>query len=246
MNPEHEQTLERFAAGEMSVAEENDFLARCEIEPARYRAAALALVEHRRISDALAQFSFPENQPTPAAQVAPHSPQVMSRGAAFAMAAAIAAVAVGGYFLGAIGRGDAMNDKIAESQPAATETIAPAPQVPPQNGGNTQIALQQDEIPADPAVSPKHDPRFVELPPESEAALSETPENQAARQLGSLLAELFRGAQREPIFSDQAKSKLRSDGWEVEEEPLIYVFSTDDGEQYAVPTHNANLRYVKP
>ncbi|QDV11942.1 hypothetical protein CA51_18180 [Rosistilla oblonga] len=245
MNPEHEQTLERFAAGEMSVAQENDFLARCEIEPTRYRAAALALVEHRRISDALAQFSFPESQPTPAAQVAPHPPQAKSHGVTFAIAAAIAAVAVGGYFLGAIGRGDAMNDKLAESQPAATEAIAPA-QAPPQTGGNSQIALQQDGGPADPGGSPKHDPRFVELPPEAEADLSETPENQAARQLGSLLAELFRGAQREPIFSDQAKSKLRSDGWEVEEEPLIYVFSTDDGEQYAVPTHNANLRYVKP
>ncbi|QDV67866.1 hypothetical protein Poly24_15710 [Rosistilla carotiformis] len=240
MNPEHEQTLERFAAGEMSVAEENDFLARCEIEPTRYRAAALALVEHRRISDALAQFSFPESQPTPAAQVASHPPRAKSRGAAFAMAAAIAAVAVGGYFLGAIGRDDAVNREFAESQPTATEVIAPA-QAPPQTGGNTQIALQQDGGPAAPAASPKHDPRFVELPPESE-----TPENQAARQLGSLLAELFRGAQREPIFSDQAKSKLRSDGWEVEEKPLIYVFSTDDGEQYAVPTHNANLRYVKP
>ncbi|QDS87477.1 hypothetical protein EC9_16550 [Rosistilla ulvae] len=246
MNPEHEQTLERFAAGEMSVAEENDFLARCEIEPTRYRAAALALVEHRRISDALAQFSFPESQPTPVTASAPTPPATRSRGLAFALAATIAAVAVGGYLLGTIGRDDAVNREFAESQPTATEVIAPPMQLPPQTGDNSQIALQQDESPADPAASPKHDPRFVELPPESEADLSETPENQAARQLGSLLAELFRGAQREPIFSDQAKSKLRSDGWEVEEKPLIYVFSTDDGEQYAVPTHNANLRYVKP
>ncbi|WP_417747154.1 hypothetical protein [Rosistilla oblonga] len=245
MNPEHEQTLERFAAGEMSVAEENDFLARCEIEPTRYRAAALALVEHRRISDALAQFSFPESQLKPVAAAAPTPPATRSRGLAFALAATIAAVAVGGYLLGTIGRDDAVNREFAESQPTATEVIAPA-QAPPQTGDNSQIALQQDESPAAPAASPKHDPRFVELPPESEADLSETPENQAARQLGSLLAELFRGAQREPIFSDQAKSKLRSDGWEVEEKPLIYVFSTDDGEQYAVPTHNANLRYVKP
>lgn len=46
--------LDRFACGEMTGDEEAGFLARCEIEPERWRAATLACVEHRRLVAALA------------------------------------------------------------------------------------------------------------------------------------------------------------------------------------------------
>lgn len=255
MNPENEQVLERFAAGELSVTEENDFLARCEIDPARYRAATLALVEHRRISDALAEFTFPEDRVAavvPSEQPLPQPNRSGSRTSLFALAATIAAVACGGYLLGMLGNREDNLQNIA--------VVDPTP-VAPSDQQNLAVSAQQAPTPIDvnpfaivpdaPASADRpadktHDPRFVELPPEATDDIAVGPENQAARQLGGLLAELFRGVQRDPIFNDQAKSKLRRDGWEVEENPLIYVFSTDDGHQYAVPTQNANLRYVKP
>lgn len=49
--------LLRFAGGELDGNEEAVFLARCEIEPARWRDACLALVEQRRVAAALRAFA---------------------------------------------------------------------------------------------------------------------------------------------------------------------------------------------
>ena len=61
MNPDSEQILNRFVAGELSLPEENDFLAFCEIDPQRYRRATLAIVEHRRMADALRAIALPND-----------------------------------------------------------------------------------------------------------------------------------------------------------------------------------------
>ena len=54
----HDATiLARFASGELSLADENRLLIQCEVEPGLWRKAALALVEHRRITDGLAEYS---------------------------------------------------------------------------------------------------------------------------------------------------------------------------------------------
>lgn len=176
MNPENEQVLERFAAGELSVTEENDFLARCEIDPARYRAATLALVEHRRISDALAEFTFPEDRVAavvPSEQPLPQPNRSGSRTSLFALAATIAAVACGGYLLGMLGNREDNLQNIA--------VVDPTP-VAPSDQQNLAVSAQQAPTPIDvnpfaivpdaPASADRpadktHDPRFVELPPEA-------------------------------------------------------------------------------
>ena len=52
-------SLERFASGEMTGDDEAHFLGRCELEPERWRAAALACVEHRRLVAVLRERSIP-------------------------------------------------------------------------------------------------------------------------------------------------------------------------------------------
>ena len=59
------------------------------------------------------------------------------------------------------------------------------------------------------------------------------------------LANLIGSVRSQPVFSEESRTRLRRSGWEVEEEPLLLVFDGDNGEQFAVPTRNANLRFVK-
>ena len=61
MNPTDETVLARFVGGDMSIAEETEFLACCEIEPDLWRTAALALVENRQVVSALREFACDES-----------------------------------------------------------------------------------------------------------------------------------------------------------------------------------------
>lgn len=91
--------LERFACGEMTGDEEALFLAQCEIEPERWRAAMLACVEHRRLVAALARCSATTRAASrPSGAVRGHR-----RSQVAALAAGIACIACGmvaGYRLG--------------------------------------------------------------------------------------------------------------------------------------------------
>lgn len=98
--------VERFAAGEMVPADEQAMLARCEAEPERWRAVALACAEHRRLAAALQ--SGPRKSSTP---VGVASPETARRGplsraparlaaSAAAVAAFLVASGLGGYAIG--------------------------------------------------------------------------------------------------------------------------------------------------
>ncbi len=57
MNTIDETTLLRFGSGELDAQQEATFLARCELTSGAWREAALAVVEHRRMVEALGELA---------------------------------------------------------------------------------------------------------------------------------------------------------------------------------------------
>lgn len=111
-----ELEIERFGAGEMSPADETRFLARCESEPEHWRAAALACVEHRRLGGLLA--ARRTHGLTAARSGQSTSPAWNLPQRLFAMAAAVALVAIGTGVGFRLGRGPAAGpEAVAAPQP---------------------------------------------------------------------------------------------------------------------------------
>jgi hypothetical protein len=176
-----ELELERFASGEMARADEDRFLARCESEPERWRDAALACIEHRRLGSLLTACR-PSVAVGSAVGPSMASSHRTSLRTLFAVAATIALVAVGtalGYRIG----------------------VARAPGVP-----STEVAAAGREAPLDP-------------------------------ELAEQLAGLVR-----PILPEAAANVLREAGIEVHQEPVVYVVDGNDGQRWAVPETQLELR----
>ena len=174
-----ELELERFASGEMTRADEDRFLARCESEAERWRDAALACIEHRRLGSLLKA-----RRPAVAAAVHPYTAagHRMPLQRLFAVAATIALVAVGtalGYRIGT-----------ARAPVAASAEVAAA---------GRQAAI---------------DPELAEQ-----------------------LAGLVR-----PILPEAAANVLREAGIDVHEEPVVYVVDGNDGQRWAMPETQLELR----
>lgn len=240
MNPDSEQILNRFAAGEMSLEEESDFLAYCEIEPERYRRAMLAMLEHRRMGDALRAFAFPEgdDEKTSDADIKRESPPAPARerprsrvsASGLAIAALISGIAIGWVF-----KSDPSG--VAEN-PGSAGLIADGSASPPSVLDTEETPLKDEWIRPLP-----QSPSTLAVQPQPQAAefVNDSPEDRLAPALAQLLAEM----RAQPVFTEEPRRRLRESGWEVEEEPLIYLFETGDGQQYAVPSRNTNIRFVK-
>ena len=172
--------LDRFACGEMTGDEEAGFLARCEIEPARWRAATLACVEHRRLVAALAGRS--------AMPRAGSLPRETGRGLRWSQ---VAAVAVG---IACVVCGMAAGYRLGRNRttPLAAVAVDTRGQRP---------AAGDEFVVAEEAIDP-----FVSLLPP------------AARQV------------------------LEEAGIEVHEEPVVYLVDGRDGERWAIPETQLELR----
>ena len=255
MNPDSEQVLNRFASGEMSSTEEQDFLALCEVEPERYRRAALAVVEHRRMVEALKAFALPDekdSQPLPkTTQIDPRRGDDPLRNNSraprhrLALAASFAIVAVGGYLVG--NRSGWSGDD--------SPTI----------GTHGEFATSAVDLPdaenqrTGPAVTPRIDPG-IERVPEFQLAVDEGPHEHAGsahlvgddnsvaprdNPIAGVLAQLLQSARERRVFSEQSRERLGQHGWQVDERPEVYLISTDDGHQYAIPANKANIRFIR-
>lgn len=117
--------IERFAGGDMESDEENGVLARCEIEPDRWRGLALACVEHRRLAALLRKPAAVREASTRD----PRGPRRTSAARLLAAAAALALVACGtaiGYRVG-LERGRPANVlELAAARPLDTDPAVAA------------------------------------------------------------------------------------------------------------------------
>ncbi len=100
-----ERAIETCASGDLDRVEEDRLLARCESEPERWRAVALACIEHRRLTAAMK--ALPRVASRPAGRGGElerrDAPRMMRRTTLGALAAAVALVACGmaaGYSIG--------------------------------------------------------------------------------------------------------------------------------------------------
>ena len=215
MNPTDETTLARFAGGDMSIAEETEFLACCEIEPDLWRTAALALVEHRQVVSALREFAGDQGDSSMNAASRTTSHLKMRWPTMLAVAASLLAIMVGGltvaYWAGQR-QGTDLQRVNRDSPDAAAETAESSVvvYVQPPNDSDYPGALQ-DQSPAIPRT-----------------------EEMAAR-----LAAM----NSSPVLPAEARSLLRQAGVEVDEEPRLYLIN-DGSESWAIPTTNLHLRYV--
>jgi hypothetical protein len=175
-----EAQILRFASSELGPAEESAFLARCEREPGLWRAAALAVVEHRRVAAALGELC---------AESTPAGPRPSRHGPRAILAAALAA----GLLLGALGD-RWLGPRRAPSGPAP---LIGAP-IPPQR---------------------------VDPP-------------------GATWTDLVRLVSSEPAIPASEEAALRTQGVEVEEQPIVYYIDAGDGAGWAVPTQEFTLRYT--
>lgn len=176
-----ELELERFASGEMARADEDRFLARCESEPERWRDAALACIEHRRLGSLLtACRSSVAGSSAVGPSVASNDRVPLQR--LFAVAATIALVVVGtalGYRIG--------------------KARAPV-------AASAEVAAAGQQSPIDPDL---------------------------AEQLAGLVR---------PILPEAAANVLREAGIDVHEEPVVYVVDGNDGQRWAMPETQLELR----
>lgn len=175
-----ELEVERFAAGDMSRADEDRFLARCESEPEHWRAAALAGVEHRRLGRLLRSRQSHGSQGATVLAATGSTPWLPQR--LLAVAAAVALL-VGG---GAIGY------RLGLDRGPITQAAAVAP--------------AQPALPIDAGL---------------------------AEQLATLT---------QPLLPEAAAQVLRDAGIDVHEEPVVYVVDGSNGEQWAMPETQLQLR----
>lgn len=216
MKPTDDGILARFAGGDMSIAEEVEFLARCEIEPDLWRAAALALVEHRQLVAALREFAGDRNTRPIEAARPPMGNSKVSWPRLGLVAASLFAVFLGGlsvaYWTGRHQRNDVQ--QVHRDLPKGESAVT---------GPSVFVCLQTPSGPEEMGATQ------VPWPTVSSPAT-------ATAHLAAVNAR--------PVFPAEARSLIRQVGFEVEEEPLLYVFDGDDGDRWAVPARNYRLRYV--
>jgi hypothetical protein len=199
----------------MSIAEETEFLACCEIEPDLWRTAALALVEHRQVVSALREFAGDQGDSSMNAASRTTNHLKMRWPTMLAVAASLLAIMVGGISV-AYRAGQLQSTDVQlvnqDSPDAAAETEEPSVFVYLQTpNGLDYLGAVQDQSPAIPST-----------------------EEMAAR-----LAAM----NSRPVFPAEARSLLRQVGVEVDEEPRLYLIN-DGSENWAIPTTNLHLRYV--
>lgn len=217
MTSRDEVDVLRFASGEMEAEDENRFLARCELEPALYREATLAVVEQRRVVAALREFvpasDLAETELTGAelARTALASPSAVPAKKPLATLwdwVRIPATLAAGLLIGMF-----VTRESGDGQRAGVvkENVAP--------------------VVGSPKVVAKNDPPPMTLEHQdlNEASL---------RQLAGLL-------RMEPLIPEDEAAILESHGFVVEELPALYVVDDANGKRWAVPTNRATLRYVK-
>lgn len=215
MNARDETVLAKFAAGDMSTAEETEFLACCEIEPDLWRAAALALVEHRQFTSALREFagdrsgSSINSSGRTADYWKTHWPTML------AVAASLLVVMLGGstvaYWAGQHQRNDVL--QVRQLPDGAVKT------------------------PDSPIVVYVQPPRGRDLPQAAPPQAPTIPSNEA-------LAAQWAAMNSRPVFPEEARALLRQVGVEVEEEPRLHILDDGSGQRWAVPERNFQLRCV--
>jgi hypothetical protein len=214
MNPNDETVLARFAGGDMSIAEETEFLACCEIEPDLWRTAALAFVEHRQVVSALREFAGDQSDSSMDAASRTTSHSKMRWPTILAIAASLVAVMAGGLSV-AYRAGQRQGTDVQlvnhDSHDAAAETEGPF-----------VVYLQ---TPTGPDYPGAVQDQWATIP---------STEEMAAR-----LAAM----NSNPLLPAEARSLLRQVGVEVDEEPKLYLID-DGSERWAIPTRNLHLRYV--
>jgi hypothetical protein len=215
MNPTDETTLARFAGGDMSIAEETEFLACCEIEPDLWRTAALALVEHRQVVSALREFAGDQGDSSMNAASRTTSHLRMRWPTMLAVAASLLAIMVGGLTVAyRAGQRQSTDGQLVnrDSPDADAETAE----------SSVVVYLQTPNEPDYPSA--------VQVP---------SPETSGTEAMVARLAAM----NSRPVFPAEARSLLRRAGVEVDEEPTLYLIN-DGSENWAIPTRNLHLRYV--
>jgi hypothetical protein len=215
MNPTDETVLARFAGGDMSIAEETEFLACCEIEPDLWRTAALALVEHRQVVSALCEFVGEQSVSSINATSRTTGHLKIRWPTMLAVAASLLAIMVGGLSV-AYRAGQRQGTDVQlvnrDSPDAAAETAE----------SSVVVYLQTPNEPDYPG-----------------AVQDQSPAIPSTEEMAARLAAM----NSRPVLPAEARSLLRQAGVEVDEEPQLYLI--DDGsERWAIPTRNLHLRYV--
>jgi len=215
MNPADETVLARFAAGEMSVAEEANFLSCCESQPEHWRTAALALVEHRHIVVALREYAGVSSAPSASVAGVARGDIQRRRPAIPVIAASLVIVILGGLWAGYwAGR---------FSQPGVERGVSDLP-----DGTSEQEDLG--------VIVYVQAPTGNELNPERDVPSPRGPWPAGGARFASI--------DTRPVFPGEARSLLRQEGLEVKEEPVLYILDDSDGRRWAVPSRDFQLRYV--
>ena len=192
MNMDHTLISMKFAAGELSLTEENEFLLTCEIEPELWRDLALQFVEVKRIGQAFAE----EDQQEPAQQ--------RNRRFGVRMPLRDLLVTCLGICIGVF--------STLQWHPAA----APVASLPERSSVDPDvyyIVLDDEETTED-------------------IASTSSLENQ--------LAGFFT-----PIFHQAEQDALRNAGFMLNDEPVLYLISDEQGNQYAMPHRTISVSPVE-
>lgn len=195
MSAEFDIQIMKFAETELSPTEKAEVLARCEMEPERYRDLAIALVEHQRLADALVSAKLPSREA--------HRDRASSRKAYWPLATAAALAFVcglgtSGYFF-----------------------AQPIPQAA-NNGdefeGSTVVYVEPLRTANPAAVHP-----IIDFPPQARQAMAQS------------LTPWFHPAEREA---------LRQQGYELAEEPEVYMFDRGKDGKLVLPRRKLTLTAV--
>lgn len=203
-----EDAILRFASGETDADADATFVAQCELDPDGWREAVLAIVEHRRLTEALRE-TFDVSSPSSSASLSPvaslspnddlrtNAEPGLGRRAAMSVHAAVRAsfTLAAGLLLGIVGTCVALS--FGKGEPAKIDMPTGSPSTV------AAVVRQVDEPP----------PQSNDLSP---------------------LVPRIPAAQR---------TLLADCGFQVEEEPTLYVVTTENGMRYAIPTQRTILRY---
>jgi hypothetical protein len=220
------RTMLRFASGELGPEEESTFLARCEIAPESWRDAVLAVAEHRRLVEALGELAADDapspNVPSPDTQPRwPTAARAANPGRWRSAAAAAAALAAG-LLLGVAGA--RLTGFFPGREPAnAREMQVVTMPAQPQSAKQAESAATQLE----PTLPKRTAPDGV---PVSNVVAATMPTDVL---------------QMPPTISETQRAVLGNHGFQVEEEPTLYVIDGGNGTRWAVPTQRTTLHYVK-
>ena len=220
----------RFVDGELTTTEENDFLARCEAEPAGYRQLALALVEQRRLAAMLSQLRDDQQTQIPLpitkSSYLPTAKQPASRWATRWMFSLAASLLIG-LFLGyAIPfSGDSQSGLKPDFKPDSGSLVSEQ-----QPDTNSQIVGVQDHLPAYPNADPNADGSL----PIRSVASGHTPLDDYWDDEETLVS-LARELKPRPTLDEETVHLLRDNGLNVNRHQHVFLFEMSDGSRLAVP-----------